>query len=832
MKTPRTSSMIDGVRSISFLTALLAVSGVAHAQFNYATDEGTITITKYTGPGGAVTIPDTIDGLPVQRIGLQAFFGCKSLTSVTIPDSVTTIDGSAFGGCESLTAVTIPNSVASIGNSAFQVCSSLTSLTIPNSVISIGESAFLGCTGLSTYTVSLSNPTSGADLGALTLATVRITDNDAGLAFEFANYWVKEDEGSVLIGVVRGDDGNLSAMVDASSTDIIAKSGSDYTGVTNTLSFAAGERVKLFPVPILNDGLKETNKTFRLVLSNPGGGAVLGSPSSATVTILDNDPGVQFTQNQLWVQEQEGSVLLTVMRGNDQLLDAFTVDYVTTNGTAIAGSDYTETKGTLEFAKGEMTRSFVVPILDDGVARKDRQFKVVLSNPTGGMALGVAANAAATVTVCDAREMLPHRFESVQVSPDGTVALILSGGYTPGLGLSKRFQPYFDVYPVEVSTDLRTWNPLVWLVRTNTDINLLVFKDPEAGGAVQRFYRTPATSFVAPQRVPSGPYPVGVTHRTIKDDSRRNRYRISTNGSFPITIWYPAQRVAGRWPTPFDLEPIARDSRPGSCWLGWIDRVPYFHSYSVSDAPFASGLTGLPVVLWSHGWPDYRNDGQEWAEHLASRGYVVVGVDHADSSYVGYPDGTYLYFAFDTDLAGGREQSTRLLQDRVRDFAVVLDAMALWNRDDSLFAGRIDVQNAAAMGFSYGGPTAGEFCRAESRCRAAVTFDPGGYGSAPALTTLGVQKPCLTMHRGDYPDTTLFSKATTNAYWFQIRYAEHVSFATGYWWVTSQSIAHSREAARTITDYTVWFLNKYLRGSTDPMPDPKNYPQVFNFKQK
>ena len=79
-----------------------------------------------------------------------AFSGCSSLTSVTIPNSVTSIGYWAFSGCSSLKSVTIPNSVTSIGNSAFSDCKSLTSVTIPNSVTSIGEWAFDGCKSLKT----------------------------------------------------------------------------------------------------------------------------------------------------------------------------------------------------------------------------------------------------------------------------------------------------------------------------------------------------------------------------------------------------------------------------------------------------------------------------------------------------------------------------------------------------------------------------------------------------------------------------------------------------------------------------------------------------------
>jgi len=681
--------------------------------------------------------------------------------------------------------------------------------------------------GVQTFTVSLSNLTGGAVLGARTNATVRITDNDTGLAFEFAYYWAREDEDSVLIGVVRGDDGDFPITVDVNTTDATAQAGLDYTGVTNTLSFAAGEKVKLFNVPILNDGLKEANETFRLYLTNATGGAVLGTPRIATVTIFDNDPGVQFIQNQLWVREQEGSVLLTVTRGNDQLLDAFTVDYRTTNATALAGTDYTEKKSTLAFAAGEMTRSFVVPVLDDGVAKRDRQFKVVLSNATDGMALGTVANVTAIVTVCDMREMLPHCFEAVRVLADGTVSVTLGGGYAPGLGLSNRFQPYLDIYPVEVSGNLVDWVPLTWVARTNASTNRLTFIDPEAAAHSLRFYRTPATSFVAPQRVPSGPYPVGITDRTIQDDSRRNRYRISTNSLIPITIWYPAKRLAGQWPTVYDADPIAHDPRPNA-WEDWVDRAPSFRRHAVKDAPFAEGLAALPIVFWSHGGSQYRNDGQEWAEHVASHGYVVVAVDHTDSGLVVYPDNTYLFTPF-TDQTG-RELGVQRLQDRVRDFVVVLDELGRWNQDDALLAGRCDVRRVGLMGWSFGGVAAAEFCRTDDRGLAAVALDPGSYQSP--LSTLGLQKPSLSMQSPNNTDQTLFSKATANAYWFQIQYTEHGSFNTWYWSFAYTTPDRWCEAARTITDYTMWFLNRHLKGSTDPMPSPTNYPQIFNFKQK
>ena len=88
----------------------------------------------------SITIPES-----VTSIGSSAFYGCSGLTSVTIPGNVTSIGSSAFYGCSGLTSVTIRDGVTSIGEYAFVACSGLTSITIPDSVTSIGNYAFSGC---------------------------------------------------------------------------------------------------------------------------------------------------------------------------------------------------------------------------------------------------------------------------------------------------------------------------------------------------------------------------------------------------------------------------------------------------------------------------------------------------------------------------------------------------------------------------------------------------------------------------------------------------------------------------------------------------------------
>jgi hypothetical protein len=122
---------------------LFSISATAQIPFTYTNDNGHITITKYTGDGGALIIPDTIDGLPVTRIGDSAFYEASGLlSSVIIPNSVTSIGESAFRSCFGLTNVIIGSGVTTIGDSAF-ASSALNRIVVPDNVVTIGNTAFL-----------------------------------------------------------------------------------------------------------------------------------------------------------------------------------------------------------------------------------------------------------------------------------------------------------------------------------------------------------------------------------------------------------------------------------------------------------------------------------------------------------------------------------------------------------------------------------------------------------------------------------------------------------------------------------------------------------------
>jgi hypothetical protein len=135
------------------LPSLLLLPAVAEAQFNFTTNNGTLAIAQYTGPGGLVVIPDTTNGLPVTSIGPGAFENCFTLTGVTVGTNVANIGSDAFENCYSLAGITIPDSVTNIGDNAFNYCYNMTDLTIGANVTSIGEDAFYECASLNSVAI-------------------------------------------------------------------------------------------------------------------------------------------------------------------------------------------------------------------------------------------------------------------------------------------------------------------------------------------------------------------------------------------------------------------------------------------------------------------------------------------------------------------------------------------------------------------------------------------------------------------------------------------------------------------------------------------------------
>ena len=183
---------------------------------------GTATVTGYKGTDTKVIIPATIirDGktYKVTSIGEEAFYDCKDLTAVSIPNSVTSIGESSFWGCSSLISITIPDSVTSIGVQAFYNCYNLTSITIPNSVTTIGVSAFSYCTNLTSITIPDSVTSIGnyAFWDCKNLTAINVDKNNTHYKSIDGNLYSKD--GTTLIRYAIGKTDTTSTIPDHVTT--------------------------------------------------------------------------------------------------------------------------------------------------------------------------------------------------------------------------------------------------------------------------------------------------------------------------------------------------------------------------------------------------------------------------------------------------------------------------------------------------------------------------------------------------------------------------------------------------------------------------------------
>jgi Ca2+-binding RTX toxin-like protein len=360
------------------------------------------------------------NGIPVSRIILDRINGSDGEVNVTI----TAYNGSAIAPDDyNNTSITV----------SFANGETSKTITIPIINDSVYEPT-------ETVNLALSNPTGGATLGTQTTAVLSIIDNDAVpgiLAFSQANYSINEDSTPIVAVTVNrtgGSDGAVSATI--SLTDGTATGPDDYINTSATVNFANGETSKVVTIPIVNDGVFETNETIYLTLNNPTNGATLGSQNTATLTIIDNDalPGIIGFSGANSTVNEDGTpitqVTLTRTGGsNGEVSVTLTPD----GGTATAGFDYNITPITITFASGETSKIVTIPFINDTVYEPTETVNLTLSSPTGGATLGTITAAVLNIIDDDAvAGLLSFSNAAYNINENGTSAAQVTVNRTGG----------------------------------------------------------------------------------------------------------------------------------------------------------------------------------------------------------------------------------------------------------------------------------------------------------------------------------------------------------------------------------------------------------------
>jgi predicted dienelactone hydrolase len=353
---------------------------------------------------------------------------------------------------------------------------------------------------------------------------------------------------------------------------------------------------------------------------------------------------------------------------------------------------------------------------------------------------------------------------------------------------------------------------------------------------------------------PAGPYAVGSTSLSLVDASRDNAFfgAPAEQREVYVQVWYPGDIMR---PEP----------RPKTLWeelhRGELDRFTFFTRYlravkthSYADIPLSSDRTTYPVIVFSHAIVSFAEQNTLLMEHLASHGYVVVGLSHPYASMRAlssqgraiYPnlakvnEATAQSSAVDAELeprieqAASTEERAELHVQRFERATAFGELIAIWVDDlefaldavpkQRAFEGRLDVDRVGMLGMSFGGGAITEFCKADARCGAAINMDGGTYGHRQREP---LRVPYLALIRSDGPHSLDYLKLASRSDYYELEVAgaTHLDFTDDTfalpilrWFGMSGSTGGWRIIEIT-NAVALEFFDGYLRGGPKPRFD-------------
>lgn len=293
---------------LSVFLASFASNSMAQSDFTYVTNNGTITITSYTGSGGQVAVPNSINGRAVTTIGQSAFAGKTEVTSVTLPTSVTSIATQAFENCRNLTNVLLPDSALTIGSYAFSQCG-LRVISIPRRTVTITPRAFQLCSQLVAINVDPANANYASADGVLfnkSMTTLIQFPVSRGQGYQIPNSVavisdtafatsdltsVQFPEGLRSIGHdAFGLCTNLTSITLPNSLTNLGKSAFLLCTALTNVTF--GTNLSAVPAQAFGSCSSLERVTIPASVKSVGGNAFYDSPKLKTVVFLGNAPSV------------------------------------------------------------------------------------------------------------------------------------------------------------------------------------------------------------------------------------------------------------------------------------------------------------------------------------------------------------------------------------------------------------------------------------------------------------------------------------------------------------------------------------------------------------
>ncbi len=428
-----------GTPTTATFTLTLSTPMQVQVSVNYATANGTATAgsdyvaksgTAVFNPGETtVTIPVTVNGDAAVENNETFFLNLTSPVNAAIadPQGIATIVDNDVNSV-SIAGATVAEGNAGVTNATFVVTLSrpipqtvtvdyttvdgtavagsdytVTAGTLTFAANTVQQSIIVPVTGDTlneadeTFQVRLSNATNATI--ATAQATGTITNDDPVVTVSVGDLSITEGSGGtvtaqvpVTLSAAAGQDVSVGY-----TTSNLTATTADYTTTTGTLTFPAGTTSLTIPVPIATDLAAEPDETFRMTLRTPVNVTI--ARAQATITILNDDNSPTISIANLNVNEgntgtANASFTVTLSHPSSSVI---TVNYATSDGSAIAGVDYTAASGQLSFAANATSRTITVPIIGDTIDEPNETFTVTLSTPVNA----TIANGQATGTIVD-----------------------------------------------------------------------------------------------------------------------------------------------------------------------------------------------------------------------------------------------------------------------------------------------------------------------------------------------------------------------------------------------------------------------------------------------
>ena len=332
-------------------------------------------------------------------------------------------------------------------------------------------------------TVTLSRPVNAilAGGGETATATGTITDDDALPQVRIAGASVSEGDGTVEFTVTLDRASARTVTVDYATVDDTARADADYTPVSGTLAFAAGQTSRTIAVPVIGDAVDEPDEQFTVTLSAAVDATVDPDGRTATGTINNDDdpPTLRIAGGST---SEGGGVLRVAVTLDADSGRTVTVDYATADGTATAAADYVPASGTLAFAPGTVAHTIAVAILADAVAEDTETFTVTLRDAHHAELAAAASTATGTITDDDTRgvRVQPTALTLYPASEAASYTLALASQPTDEVTVRMTKEPAaaaFAVTPAELRFTASSWEA----AQTVT-----VSAEQGRGGGVQR----------------------------------------------------------------------------------------------------------------------------------------------------------------------------------------------------------------------------------------------------------------------------------------------------------------------------------------------------------